>query len=168
MPTACLRRNTGVQRTCPCSPLRGEVLYILHRVEDVTELVRASERGDALQGRTRAMENEVIQRSNELAGALQELRAANLSSPNSMSPRRRSSAISATSSAPPLTLMLGPLEDELAHRLRRGGWLPQPCGSSPYNRNALRLLKLVNTLLDFSRIEADRVNLNCEPVTWPH
>ena len=56
----------------------GEVLYILHRVEDVTELVRASELGDALRGREHAMEREVISRSNELALALRELRATNL------------------------------------------------------------------------------------------
>ena len=31
------------------------------------------------------------------------------------------------------------------------------------HRNELRLLKLVNTLLDFSRIEAGRVNATFEP-----
>src|SRR6185437_8496810 len=36
----------------------GEVLYILHRVEDVTDLVRASEQGDELRGKTREMERE--------------------------------------------------------------------------------------------------------------
>src|SRR5580700_1346374 len=45
----------------------GEVLYILHRVEDITELVRASESGEELRGRQNAMEREVIQRSHELA-----------------------------------------------------------------------------------------------------
>ena len=54
----------------------------------------------------------------------------------------------------PLTLMLGPLDDALAtpaaarSRARR---------STMVHRNGLRLLKLVNTLLDFSRIEAGRV-----------
>jgi signal transduction histidine kinase len=56
----------------------------------------------------------------------------------------------------PLTLMLGPLEDLLA----RGKQKPDG-GDSPelelIHRNSLRLLKLVNTLLDFSRIEAGRV-----------
>ncbi len=61
----------------------------------------------------------------------------------------------------PLTLMLGPLEDILAHP---SGPMPR---DRPFletaHRNALRLLKLVNTLLDFSRIEAGRVQAVYEP-----
>jgi signal transduction histidine kinase len=63
----------------------------------------------------------------------------------------------------PLTLILGPLEDELAER---DGALPperhQRLGT--VHRNALRLLKLVNTLLDFSRIEAGRMQASFESV----
>jgi signal transduction histidine kinase/DNA-binding response OmpR family regulator len=63
----------------------------------------------------------------------------------------------------PLTLMLGPLED----------LLQQPDGELPREqrqllqiaqRNGVRLLKLVNTLLDFSRIEAGRMHATYEPV----
>jgi PAS domain S-box-containing protein len=61
----------------------------------------------------------------------------------------------------PLTLMMGPLEDALA----------APAGLSADNRerldlahrNALRQLKLVNTLLEFSRIEAGRMEASFEP-----
>jgi signal transduction histidine kinase len=61
----------------------------------------------------------------------------------------------------PLTLMLGPLEETLADT------------SVPANvhdrldvahRNSVRLLKLVNTLLDFSRIEAGRIEAVYEAV----
>ncbi len=61
----------------------------------------------------------------------------------------------------PLTLMLGPAEDAVSdpdtsavNRER----------AAVVHRNALRLLKLVNTLLDFSRIEAGRVDARYEPL----
>jgi signal transduction histidine kinase/DNA-binding response OmpR family regulator len=63
----------------------------------------------------------------------------------------------------PLTLMLGPLE-ELLHQH------PESISEAARehvelaHRNSLRLLKLVNTLLDFSRIEAGRVEAVYEPV----
>ena len=62
----------------------------------------------------------------------------------------------------PLTLMLGPLEEELAEHDQ-----PLPKARQERlqvaHRNSMRLLKLVNTLLDFSRIEAGRVQGNFEP-----
>ncbi|USX12410.1 ATP-binding protein [Oxalobacteraceae bacterium OTU3CAMAD1] len=63
----------------------------------------------------------------------------------------------------PLTLILGPLEDALADA---GEPLPprQRERIDVTNRNALRLLKLVNSLLDFSRIEAGRVQARYAPV----
>jgi PAS domain S-box-containing protein len=63
----------------------------------------------------------------------------------------------------PLTLILGPLEDALAD-------LTEPLGPiqrrriDVTHRNSLRLLKLVNSLLDFSRIEAGRVQASYEPL----
>jgi PAS domain S-box-containing protein len=62
----------------------------------------------------------------------------------------------------PLTLMLGPLEQTLASG---PGALtpPQHAELEVVHRNGLRLLKLVNTLLDFSRIEAGRIAAVYEP-----
>ncbi|MEH2070191.1 MAG: ATP-binding protein [Nostoc sp.] len=62
----------------------------------------------------------------------------------------------------PITLLLAPLQDALSDSVN-------PLTSSQRerlelaHRNSLRLLKLVNTLLDFSRIEADRLKANYEP-----
>src|SRR6202035_4565300 len=85
--------------------------------------------------------------------------------------RKRSEALAAIDSAKtaffsnvshefrtPLTLMLGPTEDALAspERALRGEDL------ETVHRNELRLLKLVNALLDFSRIEAGRVQASYE------
>src|SRR5580693_9546766 len=62
----------------------------------------------------------------------------------------------------PLTLMLGPLEEVLSK--------PETSSLSDdrslvhlAHRNGVRLLKLVNTLLDFSRIEAGRVQASFQP-----
>jgi len=60
----------------------------------------------------------------------------------------------------PLTLMLGPLEEEIIARVRDDGVERL----SMVHRNGLRLLRLVNTLLDFSRIEAGRVRARFQPV----
>ena len=61
----------------------------------------------------------------------------------------------------PLTLMLGPLEEEIA---TLGTKQPEAAERlSMVHRNGLRLLRLVNTLLDFSRIEAGRVQARFQP-----
>jgi PAS domain S-box-containing protein len=61
----------------------------------------------------------------------------------------------------PLTLMLGPLEDCLATREALPSQEREKLEMA--HRNGLRLLKLVNTLLDFSRIEAGRSHVSYEP-----
>ncbi|MEU4778487.1 SpoIIE family protein phosphatase [Micromonospora sp. NPDC023633] len=60
----------------------------------------------------------------------------------------------------PLTLVLGPLEDLLADPA-----LPEAYTDrlTTMHRNALRLLKLVNTVLDFSRLESGRLAARYQP-----
>ncbi|HTK01413.1 MAG TPA: GAF domain-containing sensor histidine kinase, partial [Bordetella sp.] len=60
----------------------------------------------------------------------------------------------------PLTLMLGPLEELLQRSPVADG---QRALVDLTYRNGLRLLKLVNSLLDFSRIEAGRVQAKYQP-----
>lgn len=150
-------------RNVPILAQNGDVQFIVHRVEDVTELVQATKAGEELRGRTREMEREVLRRSEELASANQSLRDANA----------RLAELDAIKTAffsnishefrTPLTLMLGPLEDSLT------------CESEPLTEthrqlirlahaNALRLLKLVNALLNFSRIEAGRARAHFAPL----
>ena len=63
----------------------------------------------------------------------------------------------------PLTLILGPLEELLSSR--RGPINPEQRHELELlKRNSLRLLKLVNTLLDFSRVEAGGAQAHLEPV----
>ncbi|WP_454253713.1 ATP-binding protein [Pseudomonas sp. Marseille-Q7302] len=65
----------------------------------------------------------------------------------------------------PLTLMLGPLEDMLARPDRADG---EPAVSRQelelIQRNGQRLLRLVNSLLDFSRMEAGRMRASFAPL----
>ncbi len=66
----------------------------------------------------------------------------------------------------PLTLMLGPLEEMLIQASDR--LAPEDIEHLTIaRRNALRLLKLVNSLLDFSRIEAGRPQAIYEPMDLP-
>ena len=58
----------------------------------------------------------------------------------------------------PLTLILGPIEDALTSQAP-----PSPQNLEMLHRNALRLLKLVNGLLDFVRIEVGKSRATFEP-----
>ena len=150
-------------RNIPVLGEAGEVLYILHRVEDVTDLVRASEMGEELRGRTRAMEVEVLARSRELAASNSELRQANAKLGELDAAKTAFFNNVSHEFRTPLTLMLGPLEECLSDGA-------EPLAAKQRLRielahaNALRLLKLVNTLLDFSRLEANRLEAHFAPV----
>ncbi len=150
-------------RNSPVLGVSGEIDYILHRVEDVTDLVRASEQGAELRGQTRAMEHEVLQRSRELAAALAQLREANARLGELDAAKTAFFSNVSHEFRTPLTLMLGPLEDALADTA-------EPLGTHQRARlelalgNALRLLKLVNALLDFARLEAGRLRAHFAPL----
>ncbi len=60
----------------------------------------------------------------------------------------------------PLTLMLGPLEEVLSAREEMPAYITEQIAVA--HRNGLRLQKLVNALLDFSRIEAGRMRASFE------
>jgi signal transduction histidine kinase len=62
----------------------------------------------------------------------------------------------------PLTLMIGPLEDALVDSVALTPVQQERLDIA--HRNALRLLRLVNSLLDFSRIEAGRVRATFRPI----
>ncbi len=62
----------------------------------------------------------------------------------------------------PLTLILGPIEDALTSQSP-----PSPQNLEMLHRNALRLLKLVNGLLDFVRIEVGKMHATFEATDLP-
>jgi signal transduction histidine kinase len=136
-------------KNLPIFGSNGELCYILHRVEDVTDLVQASEAGDELRGRANQMEREVITRSRELATAITDLRAANEKLEGL--DRAKTAFFNNVSHEfrTPLTLILGPIQNALA-----GNGALTGEDLAAVHRNAVRLLHLVNDLLDFSRITA--------------
>lgn len=150
-------------RNLPVLSASGELRYILHRVEDVTELVRASELGQELLGRTHAMEREVIRRSGELAEANRELRAANAKLGELDAAKTAFFSNISHEFRTPLTLMLGPLEDCLAESDERLAPAQRARLRMAFD-NSLRLLKLVNALLDFARLEAGRLSATFSPL----
>lgn len=108
--------------------------------------------------------------ANQLAGAIANIRGLELE-------RQRAEELAAIDRAKtaffsnvshefrtPLTLMLGPLEELLNAETVS----PEHTRSQAQlaHRNGMRLLRLVNSLLDFSRIEAGRINAIYEPTDF--
>ncbi|WP_437300562.1 ATP-binding protein [Sorangium sp. So ce426] len=143
----------------------GKVAYIIHRVEDVTEFVRLKQRGieqcrrtEELKTRAERVEAEVFLRAQEIQRANEQLRVANeqLSRLDELKTRFFSNV--SHEFRTPLTLMLCPIDElltgapgDLTGKQRELVELAR--------RHARRLLKLVNTLLDFARIEDARMKM---------
>jgi signal transduction histidine kinase len=150
-------------RNIPVLAPNGDVQYILHRVEDVSELVAASEVGKALEDRTGAMEREVIKRSRELAEANRNLRDANIKLGELDAAKTTFFNNISHEFRTPLTLMLGPIEEALADTANPLNAMQAERIRLAHN-NTLRLFKLVNALLDFSRLEAGRSHAHFAPI----
>ncbi len=150
-------------RNLPVLGPRGELRYILHRVEDVTDLLRAGEAGEQLRDRNREMEREVVRRSHELASAIADLRAANARLGELDAAKTVFFGNISHELRTPLTLMLGPLEDALGDAREALG-PAQDARVRVAHANAVRLLKLVNALLDFARLEAGRLRASFAPI----
>lgn len=150
----------------------GKVEYIIHNVEDVTDFILLKqERGAEFQSDSTKkihLEAEVLKRANEVKEANRIIKAreselAMLNEKLKELDRLKTEFFSNISHEfrTPLTLMLTPIEELLNNRHT----LPDERIASNLeiaHRNLLRLLKLVNTLLDFSRIEAGRVKASFE------
>jgi len=153
----------------------GELLYIIHRVEDVTEFVRLKQLGseqrklaDELQSRAASMEMEVYLRAQEVQEANRRLRTANeeLATKEKELTRlydrlHRLDQLKTQFFAnvshelrTPLGLILGPVE-----KLLSLGELPamHRRDLEVVRRNARLLLEHVNDLLDVAKLEAGKM-----------
>ncbi|HTI71004.1 MAG TPA: ATP-binding protein [Candidatus Limnocylindria bacterium] len=142
----------------------GDIHYIIHRVEDVTEFIRLKRSGAALQTRAEQMESEVFERAQEVQQANRRLEAANAELGHLYEKSREHEELKSQFFAnvshelrTPLTLILGPAESlcassTLAPEEKRGAEL--------IAGNARALLKQVNDLLDIAKLEAGKMNLS--------
>jgi len=154
----------------PVAGLDGSITFIIHHVEDVTDFVlqhgrpedtsvHHSKKVEQLEERVQA---EVMRRASDLKEANRQIKAreaqlARLNDQLQHLDKLKTEFFSNVSHEfrTPLTVILGPLESLLREQPQQ---LPAGIRTSleMMYRNALRLLKLVNTLLEFSRIEAHR------------
>lgn len=163
----------------PVMGAAGGIDHIIHHVEDVTEFILSEQRASAetaqtierVQAQADRMQAEVLRRASEVKEANRQLMAtrdelACLNERLTELDRAKTQFFSNISHEfrTPLTLMLGPLEDALGDDAATGLAGTQRKRLEIARRNALRLLKLVNSLLDFARLEAGRAQVSFAPV----
>lgn len=146
----------------PVAGKDGKLQYIIHKVEDVTELIRLRQQGAAQQQmteelRTRAqqMESDIIQRALQLQEANARLREAE---------RVKTDFFANVSHEfrTPLSLILAPIETLLSGKQ---GAIPSPQFRllQTIHNNAIRLLQMVTGLLDHAKTEAGQMKAHLEP-----
>ena len=146
----------------------GQLTYIIHRVEDVTEFVRLkraeveqSRLAEELRGRTARMQSEVYLRAQEVADANRKLTAANEELSGLYEKLKELDQLKTQFFAnvshelrTPLALILGPVSNRLAQNNLSDA---ERRDLEMVQRNARLLLKHVNDLLDLSKLEAGRM-----------
>ena len=152
----------------------GELLHIIHRVEDVTEFVRvnqqrteASKLNEEFRARIETMGAEVFRRAEQLAEANQELRTARDENSRLYERTRELDELKTQFFAnvshelrTPLTLILGPTRNLLGGETRE----EQRRELTVIERNARLLLKHVNDLLDVSKLDAGKLDIQYSQV----
>jgi len=143
----------------PVFDRHGQLRYIVHRVEDVTEFVRLQQLGSTheattreLRERTQRMQAEIMQRSQELKEANKELQVLNAAKSDFLS--RVSHELRT-----PLTAILGFSELLSLADVPR----PQRDWVESILKAGNHLLDLINDVLDISRIESGQMSMSLEP-----
>jgi Signal transduction histidine kinase len=154
----------------PVAGADGQLAYIIHRVEDVTEFVRLKQQGieesrlnDTLRQQALHMETEVFARAREVAEASAQLKSANEELDRLYRKTRELDELKTRFFAnvshelrTPLTLILGPLE-----RLLTSSRLDETERHSlqVMQRNARLLHRQVNNLLDLAKLDAGQLSV---------
>jgi signal transduction histidine kinase/ActR/RegA family two-component response regulator len=152
----------------------GNLIYIIHRVEDVTEFVHLKQLGLQQHQRTEELQNRALQMESEIFLRAQEVQTANrqLEMTNQELATARDAAVRANQAKSeflsrmshelrtPLNAILG-----FAQVLELGQPAPHARESLQHILKAGRhLLDLINEILDIARIEAGRLSISPEPV----
>lgn len=135
---------------------KTEVLYIIHKVEDITEFMLLKKRGAELETHTEIMEREIFVRAQQLQDANNKL----------IESEKLKSEFFANVShelRTPLSLIIAPLESLLSGNGDKINAI-QTQSLQLIHNNAIRLLQLVNGLLDFAKFEAGKMKIELEPV----
>jgi PAS domain S-box-containing protein len=141
----------------------GEVAYIIHRVEDVTDFMRLKQEGARLQSHADRIENEIYLRAQEVQAANHRFEAANAELAQLYAKTKELDATKTRFFAnishelrTPLTLIIGPVE-----KLLSGSDLDaeQRRTLEVVERNARLLLHHVNDLLDISKLDAGKMEV---------
>ncbi len=148
----------------------GELLYIIHRVEDVTEFVRLKQLGseqrqltERLRGRAEEMESEVFLRTQQVADASRQLKEANAELARANQAKDAFLASMSHELRTPLNAIIGfseMLQDGIAGPVseQQQDFLDEVLTSSRH------LLRLISDLLDLARIESGKMELQPEPL----
>ena len=140
-------------RNSPVFDDAGELTYIIHRVEDVTDFVRLEELEEQQKVVNSEMQVELLQRARELADANERLRRADGAKSEFLS--RMSHELRT-----PLNAVLGFGQLLQMDTLTES----QMENVAQILRSGRHLLDLINEVLDITAIEAGRVTLSVEPV----
>lgn len=139
-----------------------EIEYIIHKVEDVTEFIKLKQKRneqeqltEELKSRADTMEAEIFRRAQEIQEANKKLREAEKA-------KNEFFANVSHELRTPLSLILGPLESIQSGKYGDVPAKHQKFLQTIYN-NAVRLLQLVNGILDFAKYEAGKMKVQREP-----
>lgn len=155
----------------------GELTHIIHRVEDVTEFIHLKNRGiqqekltEELKIHSQHLESEVylrvqqIQQSNEKLLALnQNLEETNKKLKEAESAKDNFLASVSHELRTPLTLILAPVESLLGDKGYSESSTEKQHLFTVHN-NALRLLQMINGILDFSKLQSGKMEVVREPI----
>ena len=153
---------------CPVLDDQGSLIYIIHRVEDVTEFINLKKKGteqtkltEELQAKVEKTEAEVFNRAQQIQEANKKLQAANAELEQLYAKVTELDELKTQFFAnvshelrTPLALILGPAEKLLSSSVIAS----EKHDLEVIVRNARILLKHVNDLLDVAKLEAGRMS----------